>query len=278
MKTVLVIGLGEVGMSLYEIIKESNKYKLYGLDPIYNFNQNIPEQIDIMHICFQYKQHDEFISNVVNYIVKYNPKLVIINSTVKPTTTKIISKLVKCEVAFSPVFATHKDREFFKQEIKYYGKFVGGITNKATELTVKHFNNVGINTKITKGALEAEILKLYCTTYFGIMIATAQEFHRLSFELGADFTDITKGLSYLHTKSGSKPPVYPAVIGGHCVLPNINIFLSCRDSELFNALLKSNEKCKDEIKNSVIQVEIEQTKKFLDNYWRDYFDKNREKL
>lgn len=273
-QNVLVVGLGEVGMALYEIIKESEEYEVYGLDLTINLNQEIPNKIDIMHICYPYV-NCIFVKSVIQYVGLYNPELLIINSTIKPRTISEIAKKCQCKIAFSPVFGTHRGKEYFKDEIKFYGKFVGGIDEESTKLTMEHFNKVGIFTIGTKSPLEAEIIKLYCTTYYGMIVALSQEFHRFSRSMGADYEDVIKGIIYLHSKAFNKPPAYPDAIGGHCVLPNIDIILSCYDSELIKSLLKSNDKRKEEIKDPNIRIEMERTKVIVDKFWKDLHDKNR---
>jgi len=276
MMTVLVIGLGEVGMALYEIIKESNEYEVYGLDLTISLNQQIPSKIDIMHICYPYI-NNIFVKSVIQYVGLYNPELLIINSTIKPRTISEISKRCQCKIAFSPFFGTHRGKEYFKNEIKYYGKFVGGIDEESTKLTMEHFNKISIFTIGTKSPLEAEIIKLYCTTYYGMIVALSQEFQRFSRSMGADFEEVVKGISYLHSKAFNKPPAYPDAIGGHCVLPNMDIILSCYDSDLIKSLVKSNNKRKDEIKDPDIRAEMERVKVIVDKFWSDLRDKTRNK-
>jgi len=273
-QNVLVVGLGEVGMALYEIIKESEEYEVYGLDLAINLNQKIPNKIDIMHICYPYV-NCIFVKSVIQYVGLYNPELLIVNSTIKPRTISEIAKKCQCKIAFSPIFGTHRGKEYFKDEIKFYGKFVGGIDDESTKFTMEHFNKVGIFTIGTKSPLEAEIIKLYCTTYYGMIVALSQEFHRFSRSMGADYEDVIKGIIYLHSKAFNKPPAYPDAIGGHCVLPNIDIILSCYDSELIKSLLKSNDKRKEEIKDPNIRIEMERTKVIVDKFWKDLHDKNR---
>ena len=274
MKTVLIVGLGEVGMALYEIINESNQCEVYGLDLVINLNQQIPAKVDIMHICYPYNG-DRFIKSVIQYVDLYNPNLLIINSTIKPRTISEIAKRCQCKIVFSPVFGTHRGKEYFKEEIKYYGKFVGGINEESTKLAMEHFNEVNISTIKVKSPLEAEIIKLYCTTYYGMLISLSQEFHRFSRVVGANYEDVVKGICYLHSKAFNKPPAYPDVIGGHCVLPNIDIILECYDSDLLKLLLKSNEKRKEEIKDPEIRNETEKVKEIVDKFWKNLNEKNR---
>ena len=99
MKNVLVIGLGEVGNALCQVIGDSGKYKLFKRD---KDDIKIDEEIDIMHICIPYI--DNFVEIAVNYIKKYNPKLVVMNSTAGPGTTKAIydkTKKIKIKSKFN---------------------------------------------------------------------------------------------------------------------------------------------------------------------------------
>jgi hypothetical protein len=50
---------------------------------------------------------------------------------------------------------------------------------------------------------------------------------------------------------------FPGVIGGHCVIPNIELLLNVRDSALCKAVLRSNELRKLEC--SVDEAKIGQT-------------------
>ena len=84
---VLVIGLGEIGAPLLEIVK--GVYSAEGLDieP-----KEIHGPVDVLHICFPYSV--DFVETATNYVNKFNPKLTIIESTVLPFTT---SKILKAQ-------------------------------------------------------------------------------------------------------------------------------------------------------------------------------------
>lgn len=271
MSNVLVIGLGEVGMALYEIIKESGRYNVFGLDTKIEMDKRVPDKIDILHICIPYSK--SFVKLVVNYVAEFEPDLLIINSTVSPSTTNQISKKCNCFVVFSPVFATHSTRESFKSDIRRFGKFVGGVTEEASFEAAKHFVKVGIPVKINSNPLVAEISKLYCTTYYGALIALAQDFHRLSRKYGANFVEVVDNICYLHGKAFNKPPAYPDVIGGHCVMPNIEIFLNVQNSDLLKAIKTSNENRKVEVTNEKVKEEILATKKIVEEFWKTMRDK-----
>jgi UDP-N-acetyl-D-mannosaminuronate dehydrogenase len=227
---VLVIGVGEIGKPLLELIRE--KYEAYGLDikPV----EPIPE-CEIMHICFPY-DGDNFIQQSLRYIAKYRPSLVIINSTVAPGTTRRIAVESRTPVVNSPVRGKHAR---MKQEMLHYTKFVGALTPEAGERAAQHFANIGMRVKLVRSPETSELTKLTETTYFGLLIAWAQELERYARELGADYDEVIsfyEEIPYL-------PPVkfFPGVIGGHCVLPNIKILKGLFSSGLLDAMEKSNE-------------------------------------
>jgi len=66
-ETVLIIGLGEVGHALFELFKENEKFNAYGFDSDEEKMRNVaghvelPEVIDVVHICYPYKEQRKFI-------------------------------------------------------------------------------------------------------------------------------------------------------------------------------------------------------------------------
>lgn len=230
MKT-LVVGLGEVGGPLLEIIKTSQE--AYGVDikPV----GPIPH-CDIMHICFPYVEADRFITESVRYIAKYNPLVTIINSTVGPGTTRAIAEQSKSDVVYSPVRGKHVK---MRQDMLHYVKFVGALTPAAGQKACEHFQSIGMKTKLLSTPEAAELAKLTETTYFGVLIAWAQEVERYCLKFGANYEEVIA----FYEEIGFFPPVkyFPGVIGGHCVMPNIKILQKHFDSDILAAVEKSNE-------------------------------------
>ena len=227
---VLVIGVGEIGKPLLELIRE--KYEAYGLD--IKPAEPLPE-CQIMHICFPY-DGENFVRQSLRYIARYRPSLVIINSTVAPGTTRRIAMESHTAAVNSPVRGKHAR---MKQEMLQYTKFVGAITPEAGQRAAQHFANIGMRVKLVGSPEASELSKLTETTYFGLLIAWAQEVERYARELGADYDEVVsfyQEIPYL-------PPVkfFPGVIGGHCVMPNISILKGLFDSGILNAIEKSNE-------------------------------------
>lgn len=266
MERVLVIGLGEVGLPIYRIIKESKQYLVYGIDlnndMMKGINQGkIPKRMDIIHICIPCSNVKNFIYIVSKYAKQYKPYLLIVNSTVPPKTTEQLSKKCPCAIANSPIFGTHKSKNYMMWEIKRWTKLIGGIDNESSEMAKEHFGKLGIKTYVVKSPVESELIKVFETTYAGWMITFFQEFHRIAEAFGADFDEIVGRIAQIHKWTNNKPIWYPDVIGGHCIMQNIELILSCYETDFLKLIKISNEKRKKEVKIEKIRCEIDKIKK-----------------
>jgi UDP-N-acetyl-D-mannosaminuronate dehydrogenase len=227
---VLVVGVGEIGGPLLELIRA--RYDAYGLD--IKPAGPIPE-CEIMHICIPY-DGEHFVQESLRYIAKYRPTLSIVNSTVAPGTTRRIALESGIAVVNSPVRGKHAR---MKEELLHYTKFVGAVTPEAGERAARHFTNIGMRVKVFSSPEASELAKLTETTYFGVLIAWAQEVERYCATIGADYNELIS----FYEEIGFFPPVkfFPGVIGGHCVLPNIKILKGKFKSGILDAVEQSNE-------------------------------------
>jgi UDP-N-acetyl-D-mannosaminuronate dehydrogenase len=125
-----------------------------------------------------------------------------------------------------------------KAELLRYTKFIGGVDKDTSLSAEKHFQSLGMKTKILSSPEAAELAKLTETTYFGLLIAWAQEVERYCDELSLDFEEIAG----IYDEIAFFPPVryFPGVIGGHCVMPNIRILKQSFDSRILEAIEESN--------------------------------------
>jgi len=258
---VLVVGLGEVGCSLFELFKESGKFDVYGWDVDKEKMQDIeqgglPKKVSVLHICYRCSGQEEFVDAAVGYVRRFRPELTIINSTVPPGTTEKIYTLSGGHVAHSPVRGMHETREGMKRYLLFLTKYVGGADGKSAELACRHFEELGLKTKILIGPVETELAKLFETTYRAWMIACFQEMHRISRRFGADFDQVTDFLEDDHRVRFDRPIHFPGVMGGHCLIPNAELLLESYDSEFIRLILRSNEKRKEEIKDPEVVEEV----------------------
>jgi UDP-N-acetyl-D-mannosaminuronate dehydrogenase len=264
---VLVLGLGEVGRPLFELLKESGKFAVYGFDvdaeKMKEIGQTaLPDHVDIMHVCIPCMSKEEFVKNVVDHIKNFKPRLVIINSTVEPgTTMEVHAHCSDCLVAHSPIRGVHKSLEHMKWELKRWTKYVGGVNVESSEAAREHFRKVGLKTKVLKSCLETELAKLFETTYRAWMIACFQEMHRISRYFGADFDCVVDFLEDTHRVRLDRPVMFPGVIGGHCVIPNTKLLLKVYNSEFLRLILESNEKRQEEVMDESVKGEVEKVRK-----------------
>jgi UDP-N-acetyl-D-mannosaminuronate dehydrogenase len=106
--------------------------------------------------------------------------------------------------------------------------------NRAAE----HFQAAGVKTKIVSSPEASELAKLSETTYFGVLIAFAQDLERYCDASGADYDEIVsfyEEISYL-----PRVKFFPGIIGGHCVMPNIEILTHLQKSGMLEAIKASN--------------------------------------
>lgn len=263
-ETVLIIGLGEIGHTLFALLNEQKKdFSVYGLDldeaKMRQLAQNrghIPSPVDTMHVCLPCVSQKKFLDSVAGYVEEFKPKLVIVNSTVPPGTTLKVAAKCKCAVAHSPSRGVHKNAEHMVWEMKRWAKYVGGADAPGAELAKVHFEKLGLKVKVLKSCKETELAKLFETTYRAWMIACFQEMHRISKAFGADFNETVDFLEDTHRVRFDRPVMFPGVIGGHCLIPNTELLQDAYDSEFLRLILKSNEKRKEEVKDEDVKAEV----------------------
>jgi len=227
---VVVLGLGEVGRPLFELLSEYHDTLGVDISPVES-----SDAVDILHVCYPYEIKD-FIGETARYIERYKPTLTIINSTVGVGTTRSIGEFTGASVVNSPVRGKHTR---MLQDLSHYTKFVGAADPVAGQIAVQHFQAAGLKTKLLSSPEASELAKLTETTYFGVMIAWAQEVERYCDQVGADYEEVIS----FYDEIKFFPPVkyFPGVIGGHCVMPNIKILKQSFRSAVLEAIEASNQ-------------------------------------
>ena len=232
----LVVGIGEVGGALAEVLDRSAPVLRHDLERV-----DFDCPIGVMHICIPFFSQTQFVTSTLSYIERFRPELTIINSTVLPGTTRMVGAKSRSAVVFSPVRGKHVR---MVQDLLRYVKFVAGADPATAALAAAHFSKVGLRTR-TMTKLEAlELAKVAETTYFGVLIGYAQELNRYSERLGVDYSEATEFFREIDFLPQAR--YYPGFIGGHCVIPNIKLLKQIYESELLNAVLSSNNKRAEE--------------------------------
>jgi len=196
----------------------------------------IDDSVDVMHICFPFTSRSQFETAVRAYIRRFAPQLTIINSTVLPGTTRNLIKATGAPIAYSPVRGKHAR---MTSELLHYAKFISALDQDAAQMARDHFEAAGMKTRFIEEPQTLELAKLAETTYFGALIAFAQELNRYADRVGADYEEINSFFEEVEFLPRVK--YFPGFIGGHCVIPNINLLLQLAPAGLLQAILKSND-------------------------------------
>jgi len=223
--TDIILGMGEVGETLFDLLVD-RKIDCIGIDldnsKCKNYSKNeIIKNPQYLHVCLP-GELIKFTDIVIEYIEKIkNIQAVIIHSTVKPGTTKIIQEKVSPPVLFSPVRGVHRR---FLDDIKKYTKFISfddtDIDLKIKKDLEKRFEKVDWMST-TKTAELAKIL--VDTTYYGWLINYAQITKMICEKENVDFDEMWKFADEIHENLGNRPKMFPGIIGGHCVIPNLDL-------------------------------------------------------
>lgn len=229
-KQVVVVGLGEVGRPILEIV--SRHYETMGVD--ISPPARRVARVEVLHVCYPFGIKD-FVGETARYVELFAPELTIINSTVAVGTTRAVAERTGAAVVNSPVRGKHVR---MAEDLLRYTKFVGAADPAAAKHAAEHFRSLGMKTKILASPEATELAKLTETTYFGLMIAWAQEVERYCDLLGQDYDDVVSFFEEI----AFFPPVkyFPGIIGGHCVMPNIEILSRLGRSDLLQAIQSSN--------------------------------------
>jgi len=248
MSAILIVGYGEVGKPLFEIVR--------GIYPDVEWldieGKRLQMNPEIMHIAFPEQTQASFVASSVQYIERFSPKLVLIESTVTPGTTveidrKVIRKVLLCH---SPVRGNATDG--MKRGLLQYTKFIGPVTPEAGAKAKQYYETLGLKACVCSSPIETELGKLFETTYRGLMMSWFQEINRICIHFGASYNEVVEFVGSTEREGKQPRPVFhPGVIGGHCIIPNAEKLYSAYPSKFADALLDSNRKRIQEVSEKV---------------------------
>lgn len=212
MKKHIVIGRGEVGAAIVEILN-CDSYDLSQGEP------KLEYEYDVMHVCFPYS--DSFVESVKKYKEIFKADLIVVHSTVPVGTCD------PEEWVHSPIRGVHPN---MVEGVRTFVKYFGG--KRAPEASF-FFAQLGIDVKNTQKAADCEALKLWDTTQYGMMIVLQKQIYAYCRKHGLDFdvvyTDANHtydiGYEKLNRPEVARPYLkhVEGPIGGHCVVPNCDM-------------------------------------------------------
>lgn len=228
----LVVGIGEVGRALATVLERAGSVLRHDLEP-----RDFDQPIGVMHLCFPFISQPQFLAAARSYMERFKPSLTIINSTVLPGTTRALTRACRTPVAYSPVRGKHAR---MAEDLMHYVKFVSASEGPVAEQARAHFADAGMKTRIVRRVETLELAKIAETTYFGLLIAFAQEMNRFAERIGADYDEVVDFFEEIDFLPRQR--YFPGFIGGHCVIPNVNLLRQVAASPLLDAILDSNQR------------------------------------
>ena len=223
--TDIILGMGEVGETLFDLLVD-RKFDCIGIDledsKCKNYTENkIIENPQYLHVCLP-GELEKFTDIVIEWINKIkNIQVVVIHSTVKPGTTKNIQERSSIPILFSPVRGVHRR---FLDDIKKYTKFISFDNTEINSEIKKDLENRFEKVEWMSTTKTAELAKILVdTTYYGWLINYAQITKMICEKENIDFDEMWKFADEIHENLGNRPKMFPGIIGGHCVFPNLNL-------------------------------------------------------
>lgn len=235
----LVIGAGQVGSALYQVIKPYHESKIRDLEDLKM------SDVDVLHIC--YPDHEGFEKTTKDYIEQYKPRLTIINSSVAVGTTR------RCgaNVVYSPVRGRHPK---LVDEMLKFPKFVAGKDFVMVRLAAEYFEKCGWKVHTSNSPETLELLKLLSNIHMGLEVAWRQEVGRIlnHFEASEDDYEIwedtyNQGYKEVGHDHLLRPRMRPDPIGGHCILECTNILRKQFESSALDFIVRSNDRAWNEM-------------------------------
>lgn len=227
----LVIGLGQVGTALQEVLgcPGHDPHKRVYSDAIFP---------DVIHICFGY--FEGFDAEVKRYQKLFKAKYTVIHSTVPIGTSRRLGAL------HSPIRGRHPD---LAESIKTFTKYVAG---PESDVIVKEFHKLGVSAHALVFPEDTEAGKLLDLMQFGAMILLEKEIwdfcqrHNVNFDVA--YTNFNRTYNDGYGRMGFEDfrrPILehmPGPIGGHCVSQMMEIL----DSPTAQKIVVENNKLRQE--------------------------------
>ena len=188
------------------------------------FSQYTNLDVSFLHVCIPFSK--KFPREIYSLYKKYNPQAIVIHSTVSPYTTKNLQKKLPIPVIYSATRGIHKR---MLSDLKRYTKFYA-IEPKAPRAKWASstfsllMKKCGIKTKKMSSPVTLELAKILVdTSYYGWLINYAQITNAVALQHKVSYDEMWSFSDEIHKFLGNRPKMYPGLIGGHCVIPNLDL-------------------------------------------------------
>lgn len=227
----MVVGLGEIGLPIYKLISKKIPTASYDVNSKLIDEKNNKKyeklEISLLHICIPFSK--QFLKDIALLYKKFNPEGIVIHSTISPHTTEILQKSLPIPIIYSATRGVHKR---MLQDLKRYTKFFAIEKNApkknwAISAYKKLMKKCSVKVKQMTSPITLELAKIICdTSYYGWLINYAQLSNMIAIKNHVNYDEMWSFADEIHKLLGNRPKMFPGFIGGHCVIPNLDLIQS----------------------------------------------------
>lgn len=224
----VIAGLGEIGSPILQLISKKTLAVGYDINPKSmdkkKFDKYKKLETSFLHVCIPFT--NKFISNVVSLYKTFKPEAIVIHSTISLGTTKKLQQILPIPVIYSATRGVHKRMLY---DLKRYTKFYAIENNapkKAWAISAysKLMKKSGVITKQMSSPITLELAKIIVdTSYYGWLINYAQLSNMIAIKHKVNYEEMWSFADEIHKFLGNRPKMFPGFIGGHCVIPNLDL-------------------------------------------------------
>jgi len=240
-KSTVILGCGEIGSAIEKLCRMA--YQDVVCDDIKFEKVNTPQHdVESLHICIP-GTIEEFINIAANKIKKYNPEIVFIHSTTYPGATDYLINIFGSDrIVHSQCHGKHKNGSMIADMLKY-PKFVATSSYHAYRKAKEILLDMGYSKdKIIQisSPIAGELCKILATSLYGYMIHFANMVKDIAINNKLNYNELMQ-FTRLETDDFDIRTKVPGLIGGHCVIPNIEILKDFSDDAIWLSILYNNE-------------------------------------
>ena len=177
-----------------------------------------------LHVCIPHTKN--FKKSVLQLIKKFKPEIVVIHSTISPNTTSSLQSVCDIPIMYSATRGVHKR---MLTDLKRYTKYFAISKNAPKKkMAITEFKKsmklCNVKTKQMEKPETLELAKIICdTSYYGWLINYAQISKIITEKENVDYDEMWKFSDEIHKILKNRPKMFPGFIGGHCVIPNLEL-------------------------------------------------------
>ena len=135
-----------------------------------------------------------------------------------------------------------------KRYVKFYAVEPTAPRSKWASITYSRLlKKCGMKTKQMSKPITLELAKIVVdTSYYGWLITYAQLSNMIAIKNGVDYDEMWSFADEIHKYLGNRPKMFPGFIGGHCVIPNLDLV----HNQTLDLIKKLNDSYAKKVKNA----------------------------